>query len=352
MRKARWLRAAAPVLVLFAALSVFAQQGEPPIVPPGQLRAAVATQEHYTDGLMLLPDVVGTAVTADIGGRGAIVVYARASDVRGLRADLDGFPVILQVTGDIVALQGRGNSGGGGGGGGGSKPKPPPVDPTARFDRPVPIGVSTGHPAITAGTIGARVVDGSGNLYALSNNHVYADENQANPNDVELQPGPYDGGVINGDVIGNLYAFQTIVFSTSANNIIDAAIASTTSGLVGNATPADGYGTPSSTTTTASVNMPVMKYGRTTGQTKGRVQAINAAINVGYDSGVARFINQIVIGGGGFSAGGDSGSLIVGQKGQDAGRPVGLLFAGGGGVTIANPIDAVLSHFGVTIDGS
>jgi len=34
--------------------------------------------------------------------------------------------------------------------------------------RPVPIGVSTGHPDITAGTIGARVTDGV-NVYALSN---------------------------------------------------------------------------------------------------------------------------------------------------------------------------------------
>ncbi|MGD8331462.1 MAG: hypothetical protein PVJ49_18665, partial [Acidobacteriota bacterium] len=121
---------------------------------------------------------------------------------------------------------------------------------------------------------------------------------------------------------------------------------------LGNSTPADGYGTPSSTTTTALVNMAVMKYGRTTSETKGRVQGINATVNVGYDSGVARFVGQIVIGGGGFSQGGDSGSLIVVQKGPDARKPVGLLFAGGGGVTVANPIDEVLSAFNVTIDGS
>jgi hypothetical protein len=94
-----------------------------------------------------------------------------------------------------------------------------------------------------------------------------------------------------------------------------------------------------------------MKYGRTTGQTKGRITGINATVNVGYDSGTARFVNQIIIQPGSFSAGGDSGSLIVVQKGADARKPVGLLFAGSPLITIANPITAVLERFNVVIDG-
>lgn len=95
----------------------------------------------------------------------------------------------------------------------------------------------------------------------------------------------------------------------------------------------------------------VMKHGRTTQQTKGRVFATNATVNVNCGSpGVARFVNQIVITGS-FSAGGDSGSLVVLEKGKDARQPVGLLFAGSSSTTIANPIDAVLSRFGVIIDG-
>lgn len=345
MRKLPWLTAVAAALVVLAALGALAQQGEPPIVPPGQLRAAIATQEQYTAGLMLVTDVVGTAVTAGPGGRGAVMVYARSGDLRGIPAAFDGFPVIVQVTGDIVALQGRGNGGGGGGG-----PKDPPVDPTARFDRPVPIGVSTGHPDITAGTIGARVISGN-NVFALSNNHVYANENQAGNHDPVLQPGPFDGGSVATDVIGTLADFEPIWFNGQPNTI-DAAIAASTTGQLGNATPAGGYGTPAPGTVAASVNLTVMKYGRTTGETKGRVQGINGIVNVGYDSGVALFTGQIIIGGGGFSAGGDSGSLIVVQKGSDARKAVGLLFAGGAGVTIANPIDAVLNRFGVSIDGS
>ena len=56
----------------------------------------------------------------------------------------------------------------------------------------MPIGVSTGHPAITAGTIGARVTDGT-NVFALSNNHIYANSNNAAIGDSALQPGSIDG---------------------------------------------------------------------------------------------------------------------------------------------------------------
>jgi hypothetical protein len=257
---------------------------------------------------------------------------------------------MVRVTGEIRALKGRGRPDKGDGGG---------VDPTARFDRPVPIGVSTGHPDITAGTIGCRVTDGT-NVYALSNNHVYANENLAtkfDPDDPDvsgdavIQPGAFDGGSSPADDIGTLFDFEPIVFSTSANNVIDAAIASTTVDDLGNSTPSNSYGTPKSMTVVAAVGMRVMKYGRTTEETKGRISAINATLNIGYDTGTARFVNQIVIGGGGFSAGGDSGSLIVVQKGSDARKAVGLLFAGGGGTTIANPIDAVLTRFEVTVDG-
>lgn len=216
--------------------------------------------------------------------------------------------------------------------------------------RPVPIGVSTGHFNITAGTIGARVTDGV-NVYALSNNHVYADENQASIGDNVLQPGPYDGGRNPTDSIGTLSAFSTIVFSRKANNTIDAAIALSYENLLGNSTPANGYGTPGSTTREAIVGLPVMKYGRTTGLTHGIVYAIDATINVGYDSGVARFVHQIIITPGTFSAGGDSGSLIVVDDGTDANTPVGLLFAGSSSYTIANPIDDVLTYFTITIDG-
>ena len=99
--------------------------------------------------------------------------------------------------------------------------------------------------------------------------------------------------------------------------------------------------------------MAVQKYGRTTGPTTGEITGLNATVKVRYDSGVARFVGQIIIGPGTFSGPGDSGSLIVTDYPDDDTKdkkPVGLLFAGSSYVTIANPIVLVLSRFGVTVD--
>jgi hypothetical protein len=303
-------------------------------------------QERNTERLMAIDGVEGTAIGFNMNERLAVKVFVSRGGVAGIPRTLDGVPVQIVVTGKFYALDKPDKPPG--------KPdKPPkpdpeePVDPTARFDRPVPIGVSTGHPNITAGTIGCRVTKGR-NVYALSNNHVYADENNATKGDNVLQPGAYDGGIYPDDAIGKLAAFVTIYFDGSANTV-DAAIASSTTGLLGNATPSDGYGTPSSNPSTAHLRQRVQKYGRTTGLTKGRVSEINATVWVGYDGKSALFKDQIIISGGGFSAGGDSGSLVVTQGGNN---PVGLLFAGGQGRTVANPIDAVLDAFGVTIDGT
>jgi hypothetical protein len=170
-----------------------------------------------------------------------------------------------------------------------------------------------------------------------------------------IQPGEYDGGSSPADDIGTLYDFEEILFCspTCADNTVDAAIALSSTTSLDKRTPSDGYGTPGSTTAPATVGLRVRKYGRTTGQTNGRIDAINATVDVNYGSpGVARFVNQIIIKPGNFSAGGDSGSLIVVQKGGAARSPVGLLFAGGFGITVANPIDAVLLAFHVEIDGS
>ena len=306
------------------------------------LARAMEVQNQNTDRLMAIAGVAGTATGLGPKGNPTVLVFTEKPGVGGIPQRLDGVPVIVKVTGKIVALPK-----------GGKKPPREEIDPTGRFDRPVPIGVSTGHPDVTAGTIGARVKDGS-NVYALSNNHVYANENNASIGDNVLQPGSYDGGAAPNDVIGTLDAFEPIEFDGS-NNIIDAAIALSSTAFLGNATPSDGYGTPKIATVPAAINLSVMKYGRTTGLTKGRITAINAIVNVEYDQGIALFVNQIVISPGSFSAGGDSGSLVVvdgkGKSKADKGKPVGLLFAGSSLYTIANPIDPVLASFEVTIDG-
>ena len=282
-------------------------------------------QEKHTDILMARPGVVGTAVGLNDDGEYAVLVLLKVPGVVNIPQEIEGVPVQPVVTGEILALSA-----------------------TGRYDRPVPIGVSTGHPAITAGTIGCRVTDGI-DVYAISNNHVYANENLANIGDPVIQPGTYDEGTSPADDIGTLSDFEPIVFSRRARNEIDAAIALSSTSLLGTATPAGGYGTPNSTIVGAFIGQEVQKFGRTTELTTGEVTGVNATVNVGYGPGkTAKFVKQIIIEPGDFSAPGDSGSLIVTQSGNN---PVGLLFAGSSTVTVANRIDLVLARFNVTVDG-
>lgn len=320
-------------------------------------------QEEHTERLLSINGVEGTAIGLDRNDQPAVKVFTAGPGVAGIPRSIDGVPVQVVVTGKFYALVKPDKPPG--------KPDKPPkpepdeeIDPTARFDHPVPIGVSTGNvESNSAGTIGCRVTDGT-DVYALSNNHVYALENTASDNSEVLQPGVYDGGVPD-DVIGTLANYVDIDFPPNPDapynvwpqNTVDAAIALCTTDTLGNSTPegeGGGYGVPSSGTVDAFVGQPVQKYGRTTGLTKGAVSEINAAVLVGYsDNKVALFVGQIVIlpnRGRGFSAGGDSGSLIV--TNDNGKNPVGLLFAGGGRRTIANPIDLVINSFDVTVDGN
>jgi hypothetical protein len=310
-------------------------QFSPPVFQQELLRPAIAVQDRHTPKLLGIPGVVGTAVGLDAQGKPTIKIFTAHEGVAGLPERLDGFPVTVEVTGVFVAR----------------------TEPTARQPRPVPTGVSVGHPAITAGTIGARVKDVAGNVYILSNNHVLANQNSASIGDPALQPGPYDGGVA-ADSLAWLYAFEPIKFisgNSSPSNTIDAAIARSVVENLGNATPADdGYGTPGSATVAAYIGQPVQKYGRTTKLTHGTVSELNVTVTVCYQPilifclKAAKFVNQIGITPGDFSGGGDSGSLIVTDDANK--NPVGLLFAGSETHTLANPIDVVLNQFDVTID--
>jgi hypothetical protein len=349
MHAVRRLTRAAIVVLLGAGTVVWHacdRTAEPSIGPSSapDFGAALIAQRRHTDALLAIPGVVGTAVTGLPDGRAGMLVLLERPDVAGLPQTLDGVPVTLQVTGRLMAFS----------------------DPTKR-QRPAPTGFSVGHPAITAGTIGARVRDALGRVYVLSNNHVLANSNGATIGDPEYQPGPFDGGTA-ADQIATLTDFQTITFSTTANNTIDAAIALSDVAVLDNATPADdGYGLPNATMygdadgdglfddRNALLGLAVQKYGRTTHLTHGQITGVNATVTVCYEvSGFectkfARFVDQLIVSPGTFSGGGDSGSLLVTDDANL--NPLALLFAGSSSVTIANRIDLLL-RFGVTIDGS
>ena len=320
-----------------------------------QVKGAIAVQQRHHHRLMRLPEVVGTAVGLTEDNLPAILVLTKKRmDAGVIPENLEGTPVVAKVTGEIFAMQHLPPHRGG------------KIDPAiGPYQRPVPIGVSTGVYArglndCLAGTITCRVKDNSGNVYALSNNHVYALENTApiggQNGSLVVQPGLYDTNcVFNSQiVIGQLANFVPINFNPGTTNQVDAAIALSSTAELGTATPSDGYGTPSSTTVPASIFQSVQKYGRTTLLTRGTIFGINATVTVNYgSSGNATFVNQIVV----FSfrhfiGAGDSGSLLV--TNDSNANPVGLVFAGNssGTYAIANPINAVLNSFGITIDSS
>ena len=79
--------------------------------------------------------------------------------------------------------------------------------------RPCPMGTSGGHYEITAGTNGELLRDNkTGKVCIGTNNHVGANSNDAQIGDPYLQPGPYDGGSVRDDTIGNLLRFVPIEF--------------------------------------------------------------------------------------------------------------------------------------------
>lgn len=225
--------------------------------------------------------------------------------------------------------------------------------------RPSPGGISVGHCAVTAGTLGCLVRGNSEprnrRLMILSNNHVIANSNDARLGDHIVQPGRFDGGNCPADQIAILERFIRITFG-GAINYVDCATGWAWPDRVrrelmylSGTTPR--YFRVGPTPKAAVPGMTVGKTGRTTQLKAGRVTAVNVSVNVNFGNGrVAHFRDQIAIQGttsAGFSAGGDSGSLVWEWAGGLA--PVGLLFAGGGGTTFANRISRVLSALDVHI---
>jgi len=345
------VRAQTPIHLREAYAERFSAEGQE------KLRNAIAAQERHTEALMSDAGVIGTAVGWAVNDSPVVKVYVQeTASSTGIPESVDGVPVVVENVGLVYALgvscETRGNCDTVSATSSSSEP----ASAQDWHERPVPLGISIGPSnQYIAGTLACSVSSGC-HTFGLTNNHVIANENLNAVGTNILQPGRYDGGINPTDKIGELEDFVPIVFSTSTGtrNKVDAAIFQTTTAEIGVATRSDGYGAPKSQTVSAAIGMDVQKYGRTTGETYGYIDAVNVTVFVEYDTGVARFVNQIIIrntGGGDFSSSGDSGSLIVADGGTHDRKPVGLLFASGTGITVANPIDEVLTQLGVTIDG-
>lgn len=201
------------------------------------------------------------------------------------------------------------------------------------------------------GTLGSLVTDGTTN-YVLSNNHILARQDRATAGENISQPGLIDNGCQPATIVADFTAAPRL------GSNVDAAVAALRSGKMDSTGYIEGIGTISSVKKAPSVGLAVEKSGRTTGTTRGTISSINTSVKVQYQircgSGkkyIVSYTNQIVINGGGFSAGGDSGSLIVSNT-STCHQPVGLLFAGSSTDTIANPIGEVLNKVGNAVGRS
>ncbi|HLF13462.1 MAG TPA: hypothetical protein VI932_01055 [Bacteroidota bacterium] len=327
-----------------------------------QVRLVMDLQDRHTDDLMSVPGVVGTATGLAPDGRIAILVYLKEApkvpvkgigiSAAGIPLEIDGVPVVTEVTGEFHAM--AGGSG---------------VSHKAKQTPPIQLGTSGGwrydlaNGYCCGGTLGSLINKG-GAQYVLSNYHVFwadivngGNGRVATAGDPVVQPGLIDVGC----VAANAQNVATLSGSGSLPGAnVDAGYAQVISGMVRTDGAILEVGTISATTQAAALNQAVKKSGRTTGLSRSKVSGLNATVSIAYDNECAggaaftkTFTGQIVIANRGskFLAGGDSGSLMV-QDVTTNPRAVGLLYAGSFTSAIANPINAVLSWAGATMVGN
>ena len=244
--------------------------------------------------------------------------------------------------------------------------------------RPIQLGYSVGHPAITAGTIGGIVICNV-KPAILSNNHVLANSNAATIGDDSMQPGPYDQTEPGDYVIGQLYAFQEISFvsdiPTECNigqafvfisnailaylgrktrleavqaaeifNKVDAAVAILNDGI--GFDPACAI----KRIIRAGIGDKVFKVGRTTERTEGTIDQIDVTLQVQYGAGQIAIFDDQMLSSILYSQPGDSGSGI--RSLTDEFCLKGLLFAGSDTVTIGCQPDNVQSALNFQLVGN
>lgn len=217
--------------------------------------------------------------------------------------------------------------------------------------RPIPGGVSVGKVDPDSTGTGGLIVTKNNQLYILSNNHVLV-KNNSSATTIIVQPGPADGGRAPKDTIGSLFEFNRLV--PNGINFQDSALAKPTSNSLLNPryliSASGRLVTVPGHISSYPVGLQLMKSGRTSGFARGMIEANHADVRVTYGGtlGDLTFRNQLVIRGtrGPVSLPGDSGSVWLRSSDRFA---AGLNFAGSdnGMLSISNPIDVVMSRYGV-----
>ncbi len=220
----------------------------------------------------------------------------------------------------------------------------PPANPAKARADPMRGGISISDEShYAAGTLGGKVFDrATSDPMILSNWHVLVAEWGTQPGQLIYQPGRLDGGT-HADTVA------TMSHDAMSNNL-DAAVARLT-GSRGLSNYQLNLG-PVTGVSRAQLGMQVVKSGRTTGITYGRVTGVEgtAAMRYGY---VDRIIRNVVTidqrtPGEQVSAGGDSGSMWLDSATKQA---IGLHFAGSDSPErgLALDMQSVLDALNVTI---
>ena len=245
----------------------------------------------------------------------------------------------------------------------------------AQRDRIRPIGAGVSISPLNAnfvGTLGCFLrrqnVD-TEEIFVLSNNHVLADVNRLPQGTQIVQPGPEVPPFLTDpqDTFATLHTTIPIEFPASSSqpvfNRFDAALANVTNGQMiqlgsmfgmiraGQPNPNNAPVYDPGRVVSPEPDMRVVKMGRTTGFTRGRITATNVqGVEVNYGTpqfpriAVFRGVTVIVGDGGNpFSLPGDSGSVILEEA---SGHPVALLYAGDGVKSMACDLGVLCQQLG------
>ena len=223
--------------------------------------------------------------------------------------------------------------------------------------RPVESGISelAGPGAATGGTLARVTRPGAGDwvtrveagdLVRVSNHHVYVEPYNADFGVIPhvRQPSKLDGGQTD-DIVGTTVGYVPLadgVHVDAAARDVDITQESA------HHYDMDGLGTGVVREDYQSlVGGQLVKGGRTTGRTAGKLRAADATIRVGYGDpiGVVKLRHQLVAAD--MSKGGDSGSPVF-VSGTD-GRLIGHLFAGSDNATIINKAERIEHTLGVEL---
>ena len=92
-------------VVIAMLTSAGAAYGAPPTDGPPGLAKAIAAQERHNPQFLTTPGVVGTAVGLRADGVAVVRVFTERPGVGRIPAFVDGVPVVVQVTGKLMALK-------------------------------------------------------------------------------------------------------------------------------------------------------------------------------------------------------------------------------------------------------